>query len=256
MHYQKNYLTNVILRLDFPQQNILLVQDKPTFSTDIKDRFPVVSSHQLSQMSFSMGPGQDAGFSKQTLGFKWDHRNAPDGNKVVVLSPSHLSIEYTQGQDAYDHFQEFQDNLMAVFEAFENRYQVPQFTRLGLRYVNEIVMPQGNPLNWDGLINNHLITSVKAGEKENFDLTRSIHQYSSAYDDISVNFIYGIKNPEYPSAVARREFILDFDCSISGEIESNDVLGRVVQLNEICSELFEDSIENDLRELMEVIEDA
>lgn len=254
MHYRQNFLTNVILRLDFPQLNVLLREDKPEFSGDISERFPEVNSQQLSSMQFSMALGGSSGISQQALGFKWEHRNERDGKKIVVLAPTFLSMEYTPGP--YDHFPEFQDNLNAIFEAFSDRYDVEQFTRLGLRYINEITIPDGNPLDWDDLINERLITSVMAGRTDNFDLTRSMHQYSAKNDDVSVGFIYGIKNPEYPNAVARREFVLDCDCYISGVVESGEVLGRVTELNAICAEMFENSIENGLREKMEVIDDA
>lgn len=256
MHYNENYLSNVILKLDFPQVDVLLKEDKPEFSEDIADRFPEATSQQLSQMQFSMQIGQPAGFSQQALGYKWDHRNEPDGKKVVVLTPTWLSLEYNPGPNAYDHFPEFRENLEAIFAAFTNRYGVEHFTRLGLRYINEIVLPQGDPLDWNGLINEQLVTSVKAGEAENTELTRSMHQYSGKRDDISFGFVYGIKNPEFPNSVARREFVLDIDCYVAGVIETGEALDRITALNALCSEIFENSIENGLREIMGVIEDG
>ena len=256
MHYDNNFLSNVVLKLDFAQQDVLLKEDKPAFSTDIADRFPEVSSLQLSQTQFTIQLGHSAGFSQQVIGYKWDHRNELNGKKVVVLAPTWLSLEYTLGPGGYDHFPEFRDNLESIFAAFTGQYDVENFTRLGLRYINEIVLPQGDPLDWNGLINEELITSVFAGTAENTKLTRSMHQYSGKRDDISFGFVYGIKNPEYPNAVARREFILDLDCYIAGVVETGEVLDRVNSLNELCSELFENSIENGLREIMGIKEDG
>lgn len=253
MHYRRNHLTTVIMRLDFPQLNVLLREDTPKFSDEISNRFPEVSSEQLSQIQFTMGPGA-SGINQEVLGFKWEHRNEPNGTKVVVLAPTFLSIEYTPGP--YEHFPEFMKNWSAVFNAFTKHYEVEQFTRAGLRYINEIVIPDGNPLDWDGLISEGLITAVKSGETDNLEMTRSMHQYSAKRDDISVRFVYGIKNPEYPNAVARREFVLDYDCYISGVVERDEVLNRVSELNTICAEMFESSIEEGLRKRMEVIDNA
>ena len=252
MHYTRNFLSNVIMRLDFPQVDVLLKEDKPEFSGDISDRFPEATSQQLAQLQFNMHLGHSPDYSQQVLGYKWDHKNEPDGKKVVVLTPTFLSLEYASGLGAYEHFPEFRENLEAVFAAFTNRYEVEHFTRLGLRYINEIVLPRGDPLDWGGLINAELITSVLAGSTENTELTRSMHQYSGKRDDISFGFVYGIKNPEYPNAVTRREFVLDYDCYMTGVVETTQVLSSVASLNALASELFEMSIEDGLREIMGV----
>jgi uncharacterized protein (TIGR04255 family) len=69
-------------------------------------------------------------------------------------------------------------------------------------------------------------------------------------DDISVILNYGINNPDYPNPVARRQFILDLDCYVSGVIESGEAEQRIKDVNALAEDVFEHSIEQGLREKM------
>lgn len=59
-------------------------------------------------------------------------------------------------------------------------------------------------------------------------------------------FNYGIHNPDFPNTLARRAFILDYDCSKSG-VESGQALETIDKLNRVCETMFEHSIGPDLR---------
>jgi uncharacterized protein (TIGR04255 family) len=64
---------------------------------------------------------------------------------------------------------------------------------------------------------------------------------------------YGIHNPEFPNPVVRRQFILDTDCSVSGGVASSDIRGKIDELHVLTSEVFENSIDDGLREKMGII---
>lgn len=81
-----------------------------------------------------------------------------------------------------------------------------------------------------------------------------MHQLLAVQDDVNLVLNYGLFNTEYPNPIARRNFVLDLDFSISGEIRSGDLLARIADLNQRGENLFESIIENGLREIMVRIE--
>jgi uncharacterized protein (TIGR04255 family) len=168
----------------------------------------------------------------------------------VTLAPDFLAIEY--GADSYQHFDELREQAGFALDSFRNHFGAVQFNRIGLRYVNEITLTEGAPLDWDGLINPNLVTSVKAGLVNGLRMTRSVHQLIAIKDDISVILNYGINNPDFPNPVARRQFILDQDCYVSGLVESGEADQRIRDVNVLAEEVFEHSIEDGLRQKMEV----
>jgi len=254
MHYRKNYLSKVIFKIDFGSfikktQNDDLASK---FSSGINEIYPTVRSKSITQITMKVSPS-GSGMEQGVIGKVWEH-NDKDQNKVLILSPDFLLLEYRNG--VYSHFPEFKNDMFSIYEKFQSVFDIPTFSRIGLRYVNEIRIPEGNPLNWEGLIKDFLVKSTLAGLSSEMKLTRSMHQFMAKHDDdISILFQYGIFNPEYPNPVSRREFILDIDCSVSATIEKGEIIDRLVELNAVAEKTFENSIDDKLRKLMEVIND-
>lgn len=246
MHYNKNFLSKVILRLDFdPVQELASSNVKPKFSDGIESRFPIANGQPLSQLSVSITP-EGTGLEQQLSGMQWSHFKKADGTLFCVLAPTHMSLEYGLGD--YKHFADFKDDAAFVLEALWRSVNIPGIHRLGLRYINEISLPQGAALDWDGYIADELISAVKAPSLSGGSLQRSMHQFSARFGDDNLIFHYGIFNPDFPNAVSRREFILDIDCNRPGTIEKSEVLEAVTALNALAENTFEASIGSKMRE--------
>lgn len=253
MHYQSNYLTNVILRLDFePIQALhdgVNVDSKPEFSARIRATYPLVVGQPMARVSVSVGPGT-SGISQKVTGIQWHHKKEETGTKVIVLSHDFLSIEY--GHTDYDHFPPFLEEVTGALQALRDLYQVPLFKRIGLRYVNEIVLPEGNPLEWTGIIAPNLITAVLAGKEADASIVRSMHQLHTRLGQTDLVSNYGLHNSEFPNTVTRRAFVLDYDAS-QGGVDAVDAIRVIELLNSRCEQAFEASIERDLRERLRPI---
>lgn len=247
MHYQKNYLTNVILRLDFEPIQALReskkVEIKPEFSARLASIYPIVVGQPTAMLSLNIGP-TGSGINQQITGIQWHHRKAENGTRVIVLAPDFLSVEYGKGD--YDHFPPFRGEVEVALTALQGLYSVSKFTRIGLRYINEISIPEGNALEWTGIIAPDLVTAALAGKEANASVVRSMHQLHVRQDECEMVFNYGIHNPDFPNTLARRAFILDYDCSKSG-VESGQALETIDKLNRVCETMFEQSIGPDLR---------
>jgi len=248
-HYRKDFLTKVIVRLDFQSVEKLSGEERPQFSHEISGRYPDVLGKQKNQFRFSMSSdGPD--MSHQAQGWTWEHKNNEVGERVVEISQTHLSMEYRKS--AFDNFDVFNQDFEYIYANFQRLYDVKEFNRLGLRYINEINLTEGNPLVWDNLINDGLIVGTKAGLQDEMNLVRSMHQLQAIRDEVTILFNYGIFNPDFPNAVARKNFILDIDCFFSGSMDNGEVHGRMQNANRVAEDIFESSIEDGLRKIMEV----
>lgn len=250
MHYKKNFLTKTILRFDFGVVPSLKGTEKSEFSAHIEDIYPLVTSKPTTTISVNFGPKGSA-IQEEVTAMLWEHRKVQDGTRVVFLTADFLAIEY--GPNDYDHFPLFRAEAERVFGAFQAVYQPAHINRVGLRYINEVTQPQGNPLDWAGLIKPDLITSAKACFPESAKMVRSVHQLQMQRGDLTMRFAYGISNPDFPAALSRRHFLLDYDCFRQEAMPSNEVLGTLDRLNTLCESMFEISIDDGLRQQMEVI---
>jgi uncharacterized protein (TIGR04255 family) len=253
VHYHHNHLALVVLRFDFEPikalREILKIDVKPDFSAKISDIYPVVTGQPTASLSVMVGPS-GSGINQQITGVQWTHRKVENGTRAVVLTADFLSVEYGNGD--YDHFPPFRAEVEKALQALQELYHVPMFARIGLRYVNNIVFPQGNALDWGGLVSADLIKAVLAGKEDDANVVRSMHQLHVRGADCDMLFNYGLHNPDYPNALVRRAFVLDFDSSKSG-VEAGQALTAIDSLNKICETMFEHSIDQGLREQLGMI---
>lgn len=98
-----------------------------------------------------------------------------------------------------------------------------------------------------------LITFVMACFSNDARMVRSVHQLQTRRENLKMRFAYGFSNPDFPAVLARRHFLLDYDCSRDEAIPSNEVMTTLDSLNQFCESMFEASIDNGLRERMGVI---
>lgn len=252
MHYKKNFLTKVILRLDFGSIPALRGEaPTPEFSKLIEERYPHVIAKPTTTLSVNVGP-EGTKVAQEVTGIIWEHRKSQESNRTVSLSHDFLSAEY--GANEYEHFPEFLNDVGFLLEKFRALYQPASISRIGLRYINEIALNEGHPLDWDSLINPALIRGVMAVfDKDSMKMLRSAHVLHIKKDDLSLLFHYGLFNSEYPNPVSRRHFVLDYDGSVADQLPFDEVIATFTQLNKLCEDMFEQSIEDGLRAKMEVL---
>ena len=165
--------------------SIHLAHAKPEFSGRIVAQYPVVVGQPTTLLSLTLGP-VGSGINQQATGVQWVHRKVENGTRLVLLAPDFAAIEY--GKDDYDHFPLLRSEVELVVTALREIYNVPNFTRIGLRYINEIVIQDGNPLNWDGIIAPNLVAAATAGKQAEAEMVRSMHQLITSLDFHAMEF--------------------------------------------------------------------
>ena len=82
-------------------------------------------------------------------------------------------------------------------------------------------------------------------------MIRSMHMTEYRIDEKTLNFIYGMYNPEYPNHLKKNDFVLDYDFFSKDIIDTADGIISVLDRgHDEIQLLFEKSITNSLREVM------
>ena len=170
-----------------------------------------------------------------------------DGVNKLVLSNKFIVFEINKYSSFEVHKQWFQSILLEFFQ--RNRVSA---NRTGIRYINMFQQPRVK------LQKKFFTQEIAASLYTKFIETssgprmiRSIHMNEYRIGEMTMNFRYGMFNPEYPNLLRKNDFVLDFDFFSDDVIDSSDGIIHVLDKghNEIQA-LFERSITDSLREVM------
>lgn len=249
--YSSNFLSNAILRVDFPPILGLDKTNPPVqFQSEIKDSFPIVEPIMGKLVEFRMEKEEPARLSETEI-VKW-HFNDKEKAKVVEVAPNWVTVEYFKYKD----FKDFSECYERVFKKFFEIYNVVRMSnRIGLRYINQIKIDKGNPFDWKNLVNTDLVFVERDFIAQKQDVKKSMHMLEVKVEGYNLKFQFGMFNSEYPNPIARKEFVLDYDCSLKEEIEINEIYGKAIEFKKIISSWFERSIGDELRKIMGKVDD-
>lgn len=154
----------------------------------------------------------------------------------------------------YKNSNDLKDIIKLIIDAIIDVYGDIKIKRTGLRYINDINIIEGNPFDWSPFINHSLISCLNFLSEDD-RLARSMGIIELNREDHKVLFQFGMYNPEYPNSIAKKVFVLDYDCYTTDELNASEIIKIIEILQQDEEELFERSIEEGLREKMGVITD-
>jgi uncharacterized protein (TIGR04255 family) len=153
-------------------------------------------------------------------------------------------------RNKYTTYEDLKEDFLAVFGPFTASYPEAIINRVGLRYVNEIVLDESGPTDWTNYIDEHLIGVFEFfPNRENLSRMFSVSELN--YGDLQLRFQFGMHNPDYPAPIKRKSFVLDLDAYAMGMMESKNVELFVDSAHAKIQDLFERSITAKLRERMD-----
>jgi len=247
--YGKNFLSNVVFKLDFPTLSDYGSEKIGEFQKLIKKDFKMLQEHKgkIYEHKFE---GIEQIEAKTTEIQKWMFFNETK-TRVVSFEFNNIIVEFKE----YSSFEDFLKIIDMVTKSLFELFPSIVSTRLGLRYINQINLEEKHPFKWDNLLNKSLLDSMNfISDKE--DMSRHITSIELNKEDYRLRFQYGIANSLYPSPIIRKEFVLDYDCFTFESLESpEEITRKVKEFNKVISDMFEKSIEDGLREIMETVED-
>jgi uncharacterized protein (TIGR04255 family) len=194
--------------------------------------------------------GKDQGAIKQTQRTVTSYRFDNADKKVVLMveaEPPNLNLLFNEYKDS----DKLNSLIDLIVSAIKKIYGDVLIKRTGLRYINNIRL-EGDTFQWAPFINPHLI-SLLDFLPEKRRMSRGMGRIEISEDRYNVHFQFGMFNPEYPNPIARKEFILDYDCYLKEEIDVTNVPKIIENLHKAEKEFFERSITDELRNVMGVI---
>lgn len=245
--YRNNFLTNVICRLDFrpiPEIDKLFL-DK--YRTAIKGEFPKIEEKKVVGFAAKFEKGKSVEHAQMPEKPIFHYKDVNEKN-TIILSDDHLAIESRN----YINFKEFKKIIELALDTFLGFFNSPDFTRLGLRSINQIVLNKGNPFVWNRYIDPSFVSVIDRFFNRSPNIARMMSQVILTYDDYKINFNYGMHNSEFPAKISRKEFILDFDF-YTEYVEQDQIIPLLKNFNKESAIMFERCIRDGLRNHMGVI---
>lgn len=245
--YQRNYLKQVIARIDFLSPLASLKEDLPREIGDIsKEFFPIPEPKEVTGQEVLFGPQPDQVERKQTHLTEW-HFFGKEREKHLLITQEYLFVEFTN----YTSFELFSDHFMSVVDALFSAFGDLQIKRMGLRYINNIELSGSNKFSWQPYLNRNLLSIFKAAPDQS-KISRAFHSLDLNLSDFTLRFQYGMHNPDYPAPIRRKVFVLDYDAYTTGILSKDEVHGNLPIFHDQIEKLFENSITDKLRGMMDV----
>ena len=249
--YKNSFLNQVIVRVDFAQ----FIQTNMVFDANIEKEilkiFPrrgkdqIIRFNSINVVFDQKNNGLPNANGEIIEGIQREYFTIDGGNKLI-LSNKFIIFEINNYVRFEVHRQWFQSILLALFQ--KNRISA---TRTGIRYIN--IFDTSRIKLQKKFFTSEVASSLHINlvEEDMPRLIRSMHMAEYRIDEMTMNFRYGMFNPEYPNYLKKNDFVLDFDFFSNEIIDSSDVILQLLNKghDEIQS-LFEQSITDSLREVM------
>ncbi len=249
--YKRNFLRQVLIRIDF----LNYVESEKILSSKIINKikvyFPQHGKQQLVKFSsininINENNNIDTKGTNSVDGIQQDFYD--DNRKKLTISNKFIVFEIR----VYDSFSKVCDYVTDIFKEV---FSVNNITvmRTGVRYIN--IFDSSQVKITKNLFNASIAATLGTKtlyEGSHIQCIRSLHTNEyQVNDDMMLKFQYGMYNPNYPSLLQKKDFVLDYDCSYSFPLSSfEDVMHYLQKGHDTIQYLFENSIGDPLREVL------
>jgi uncharacterized protein (TIGR04255 family) len=243
--YRRDFLASVIARIDFAAPLPLAKKGPPAaVVAALKKEFPIAEL-QVKQIKEVFIPADSSTRETTREVREWNYHSKNREKKVVVTADC-MFLESKKYQGFKVLRTDFLNTTNALFDAFKDL----EVKRLGLRYINKIVLKEPKPTVWERYLNENLLSSFKLVTARQ-TLVRVFHVLEQKFDDESrIRFQYGMTNPDYPAVIHRKHFVLDSDAYCELIIGRDEVERFLDIFHDRCKERFEQLITDPLRRQM------
>ena len=246
--YKKDFLNKVIVRVDFDTPLPIAASGpaKGIYGT-VKERFPITEEKKLIGKELLIGP--DVTKERSIESKEW-HYYGKNREKHLTISPNVMFIEYNK----YEYYEMLREDFLSVSDALFNAYPKLQVKRLGLRYIDNIDIAEGNPTEWDKYLKPELNTIFAIAEKKEI-ISRAFHVLEFNYGEDLLRFQFGMFNPDYPAPIKKKIYTLDHDMYVAILLDKKDIGETLDRFHEKINRSFEEVITNELRKVMEPLDE-
>lgn len=250
--YKRDFITQVVVRADFVTGTAPMGAAVPEGVLAALDGWPERSvinrtKTEVRVQKTPQGPVRDT----RTISF-------PEHNFWTEGRALHAGVcsEYVYlSQRQYGGYEPLREGFLELLDAVAGQYPGLRLRRLGLRYVNEIKLPEtdaGPDLGadfWEHYVNPLLLGGLRFAANDGA-MARHMCTTELNYGTDRATIRYGIFNSEYPKPNQRREFVLDVDTYCQQFLEPAAVPARLDDYHAAACQVFETAITDALRSRM------
>ena len=246
--YKKDFLTKVIVRIDFDTP-LPIAKSGPAkkIYNIVKERFPITEEKKVMGKQFVIGQNIT---KERTIETKEWHYYSKNREKHLTIAPEFMFIEY----DKYEYYEILRDDFLSVSFALFDAYPKLHVKRFGLRYIDDIELKDENYFDWDNYLKPELNTIFSIAD-ENEKISRAFHVLEFNYGEDYLRFQFGMFNPDYPAPIKKKTYKLDYDMYTTKLLDKSDLEELLNNFHLKINSFFEEIITNELRVLMEPIND-
>jgi len=246
--YKEPFLKEVIVRVDFSSPIGDLEKTlPPKVANAALVSFPVSEPRKALAQELQLSGKAIQHKSQEFIEWNYYGRNR---EKRLAISPAVILATYSR----YSTYETLKKDFLPVLSVLLEAFPDLKASRLGLRYINNIEMVGDDPLRWNDYIDNHLLGLFERF-KNRQNTNRIFNIVGLIFDDLQVNFQFGVPNPDFPAAIRRPLFVLDIDAYFQGLQELDQFSKNIDCAHKKIQALFEESITDRLRERMNVKRD-
>lgn len=240
-----DFLKNVILKLDFLGELKLTRQFVDNMKRIVSNDFPEFETQeQVSlQVMIKMDESEKTTKEKRSKSYRFSDTTI---NNSLTLERDAIIFDMKK----YNGYEDFRKIIQKVIQTVETENPSAKLSRTGLRYINQLIIDEGNPFDWNEFVKEPLISSLEFIENRN-ELSRLMGIIELNISDYFIRFQYGWYNSEFPNPIAKKEFALDYDCYSKNEIDISEVLSQIDTYHTAIKDLFEYSKEDGLQSMIE-----
>lgn len=246
--YKNNFLTQVICQITFAHNLEINDSTLAELKKDFGETYSELATIQQRGI-FIENDGSELK-TKTENGNMWQIRSN-DETHFINITQQFVAITFTK-------YVKFSDYIVIV-ETFVHKFLsrfagIDEFSRIGLRYVNQIKVDDLDD-GWGKYLSKELTCSTNFVDSGK--LRRSMNAMFIQHDeDTKLTYNFGVFNQYFPAPISENEFILDLDAFHDTGVSSEDFRSLVEKFNKVIAIYFEKSITEKLREKMEEIRDG
>ena len=247
--YSKSPLCEVSLELKFA--NFYNIKENiPKFYDEIKEKFPYNTVNMEPKISINI-TNQNGEIKTTHEPNSWvfhENKSIDDSPIIIEMGKDHCILDFRVFLGEYIGFTDFKNKYINLLIKSLSIFEIKEVSFIGLRYINNIVCSEGNPLKWDNIVSDNLISNGLLSKYDS--ISRLMTEFTFDKNDFFINFHFGMFNKEFPNPIARKEFTLDFDCICNDEVNVFEIEDMVVEMHDTISELFEENITKEYKKFI------
>lgn len=239
--YKKNYLVDVVARVDFVEPPKALNSNvlPENVQKAIKERYEIYEPNTAIVQGIQVS---DKGFSTQKEEFhQWIYHGV-DRDKTINLSKKNAIVTLKKYKD-YD---QFRLDVLNPLQTVQDTEGATYASRTGLRFIN-IFTDVLSSLEEVPKYFSSMISGQFAGLYEPESCSRSFLITEYLYGEVKLRMQTGIYNPDYPARIKKLEFIVDIDAYVDTPHPFANVGSIIDNLHGHIQRHFEASITNMMR---------